>query len=97
MRLLEAGGLDVDQMVARETENVSEQLKKRYNGLGIYFRLSMDQGIDFGTVVDAIGLRAGRISASASSYLLTHDAFEALESCLRSSQQTSHITLESFC
>jgi hypothetical protein len=94
---LSAGGLNVDEMIARDTEATAEQLKMRYAELGIYFRMSMDRNVDFGTACEAIELRAGRISSYTSSYLETHDASVVLDDCLRSSQHASHITMESLC
>jgi hypothetical protein len=97
IRSLSTGGLDPDQMVARETETTAEQLKRRYTGLGIYFRLSVDRGLNFrGGSLD-IEENAGKIISCTSGYLETHDASEILDCCLRSSQHASHVTMESLC
>jgi hypothetical protein len=97
IRSLNMGGLDVDQIVARDTETTAEQLKRRYTGLGIYFRLSVDRGLDFGSGSQDIEESAGKIVSCTSGYLETHDASEILDHCLRSSHQASHITMENLC
>jgi hypothetical protein len=94
---LSMDNLDINKFIARDTETTAEKLKKRYSRLQIYFRLSMDPHVDFGTAPDASQLRAGNINAFTSSYLQTHDASEVLDGCLRSSRQVSHVTLESLC
>jgi hypothetical protein len=97
IRSLNMGGLDPDQMVARDTETTAEQLKRRYTGLGIYFRLSVEQGLDFGGSSSEIEENAGKIISCTSGYLETHDASETLDRCMRSSQQASHVTMENLC
>ena len=97
IRSLSTGGLDPDQMVARDTETTAEQLKRRYTGLGIYFRLSVDRGLDFrGGSLDIEG-NAGKIISCTSGYLETHDTSEVLDRCIRSSQQAGHVPLENLC
>jgi hypothetical protein len=97
VRWLNTDGLDVDQMVARDTEVTAEQLKRRYTGLGIYFRLSVDRVLDFRNGSQDIEENAGMVISCASSYMETHDASEILDHCLRSSHQASHITVENLC
>jgi hypothetical protein len=97
IRSLSTGGLVPDQMVARETETTAEQSKRRYAGLGIYFRLSVERGLDFEGSSSEIEGNAGKIISCTSGYLETHDASEILDRCMRSSQQASHVTLENLC
>jgi hypothetical protein len=96
-RSLTTNGAQLAQMIARDTERTAEQVKRRYAGLQIYFRLSVDQSIDLGAAPQTIQQSAGRISSYTLSYLETHDVSEILDGCLRSSYQASHVTVENMC
>jgi hypothetical protein len=85
------------QAIARETETTAEDLKKRYAGLQIYFRLSVNRRIDSGFPSDVTEEQAGVVSALTSCYLETHDVCETVERCLISSRKASHTTMEHLC
>ena len=85
------------QMIVRETETTAEDLKKRYSGLQIYFRLSVDRNFDSGFTSGVTEEQAGVISSSASEYLEKHDVCETVEQCLISSRKASHTTMEHLC
>jgi predicted acylesterase/phospholipase RssA len=85
------------QMIARDTESIAEQLDRRYSGLQIYFRLSVDRTLELGTASRTIDQRAGRITSYTSTYLETHAISETLGRCVKSSQSARYITMESLC
>jgi hypothetical protein len=90
-------GTDHVQMIARETESTAEDLKKRYAGLQIYFRLSVDRNLNSGFTSEATEIQAGEISSCATHYLETHDVCETVDRCLISSQKASHTTIGHLC
>ena len=84
---------DLGQMIARDTEASAEQLKRRYSGLRVYFRLSVDRYFDLGAAL-CLEQKAGVIGSCTSSYLETYDASNILDRCLKDS---GHATMENLC
>jgi hypothetical protein len=89
--------LQLAQMIARDTESTAEQLNRRYSGLQIYFRLSVDRTLELGTGSQAIEQTVGRITSYTSTYLETHTISETLGRCVKISQSARNITMESLC
>jgi len=85
------------QMIARDTESTAEQLDRRYSGLQIYFRFSVDRTLELGTASRTIEQRAGRITSYTTIYLETHAISETLSRCVQGSQSARYITMESLC
>ena len=85
------------QMIARDTESTAEQLDRRYSGLQIYFRLSVDRTLELGTASRTIEQRASRIMTYTSTYLETHAISETLSCCVKRSQSAGDITMECLC
>lgn len=88
---------DLLQRTIRDTEIIVEQMRRRYAGLRIYFRLSVDRDLEFGNASAPIEKRLARIVSHSSAYLETHDAFTALDRCVKSSRQASRVTTDHLC
>ena len=85
------------QKLLRDTEGTAEQLRRRYNGLRVYFRLSLDYVPESFATPASIEETIMSLNSYTSTYLNTHGASEILDACVMASRQTSHITLEHLC
>lgn len=88
---------DLMQRTTRDTEAIVEQMRRRYTGLRIYFRLSVDRDLEFGSASVSFEKRLGRIVSHTLTYLETYDASTTLDRCVRCSRQASRVTMDHLC
>jgi hypothetical protein len=84
------------EQLATGCESVAKEMDRRIGRLGIYFRLSVDRGLDF-SIHSVDPQRLGEITSYTMSYLLDNAVNKNLDDCVFKSQQHSRISLESLC
>lgn len=81
-------------IIARDCEAVAEDLSQRIGKLGVYYRLSVDQGLqETGEFRGDIG----SILSHADVYLLKSATTDILERCITASEDTRSTTLGQLC
>ena len=88
---------DLLQRTVRDTEVIVEQMRRRYAGLRVYFRLSVDRDLTYGNASTPFEKRLGRIISLTAAYLETHDAFTVMDRCVKSSRKASRVTIDHLC
>jgi len=81
------------EQLAMDCENTADEVQRRLGRLGIYFRFSVDHGLDFDTPSSSIG----KIAAHTAQYLLGDQVSSRLDACIVSAEQESRVTLEQLC
>jgi len=81
------------EQLAMDCENTADEVQRRIGRLGIYFRFSVDRGLDFDTPSSS----TGKIAAHTAQYLLGDRVSSRLDICIVSAEQESRVTLEQLC
>lgn len=81
------------EQLAIDSERTASEVERRIGRIGVYFRLSVDRGLE----LDDLSKSMSRIVAHTRQYLLDEDVNKTLDSCIRSSEMESHITLNQLC
>lgn len=78
------------EQLASDCEKTADEIQRRIGRLGVYFRFSVDRGLDFDTPLSPMG----SITAHTGQYLLDDHVNSGLDACIRSSDHDSRVTLE---
>jgi hypothetical protein len=81
------------EQLAMDCERTADEVERRIGRLGVYFRFSVDQGLDFDTVSSSMG----KIFTHTAQYLLGDSVSDRLDVCIASAEKESTITLEQLC
>lgn len=84
----------ISAQIVSDSENIAEEMQKRLGRLGIYYRLSVDEGLE--------GPRPyrgsfGTISSHTDVYMARFTASKVLDYCLNAAQNSPGVTLEQLC
>lgn len=85
-------GISLVEKAVQEAENVAEELREHLKKTGVYFRFSVDRGIE--TLEQAQGQQISTIYSSTSTYLSQKDVNESLDSAIKATFMSSLVTLE---
>jgi hypothetical protein len=88
--------LQTFEQLATDCETVAKEMDRRIGRRGIYFRLSVDRGLDF-TIHSVDPRRLGEIASYTMSYLLDNVVSKNLDDCVFKAQQNSRVSLEGLC
>jgi hypothetical protein len=86
--------VDVGDQAIRDCEVIAEDIQRRLGNFGIYYRLSVDHGLDRWTL-DHDGI--GAIISHVETYLSRTDPSNKLNQCISASQRVSTVSLERIC
>lgn len=81
------------EQLAMDCEKTADEVERRIGRLGVYFRFSVDRGLEFDTPSSPMG----SITAHTGQYLLDVGVNKNLDSCIRSCEKESRVTLEQLC
>ena len=81
------------EQLAMDCEKTADEVQRRIGRLGIYFRFSVDRGLDF----DGSFSPMGNITAHTGQYLLDDAVNRGIDTCIQSSERDSRVTLEQIC
>ena len=81
------------EQLAMDCEHTADEVERRIGRLGIYYRFSVDHGLEFDTPSNSMG----RISAHTTQYLLGDYVNRRLDACIASAEKESSTTLEQLC
>jgi len=81
------------EQLAMDGEKTAEEVERRVGRLGVYFRFSVDRGLEF----DKLSLPVGKITAHAGQYLLDSTVSKNIDSCIRSCEKESRVSLDQIC
>jgi hypothetical protein len=86
--------VDVGDQTIRDCEVIAEDIQKRLGNFGIYYRLSVDHGLERWKL-DHDGI--GAIISHVDTYLSRTDPSNKLNQCISASQRVSTVSLEQIC
>ena len=81
------------EQLAMDCEHTADEVERRIGRLGIYFRFSVDHGLELDTPSSSMG----KISAHTTQYLLGDHVSSRLDVCIGSAEKESPVTLEQLC
>jgi hypothetical protein len=93
------------ERLALDCENTANEVQRRIGMLGIYYRFSVERGLETGfqlqngTNHDTIfgTIEYGEIATHTSAYLLETTVSNSLDSCIISAERSSRVTLDQLC
>lgn len=96
IRSISSDGLNTSKILeqlAMDCEKTAEEAGRRIGRLDIYFRFSVDRGLEFDTPHSPIE----SITAHTGQYLLDEGVSNGLDGCIRSCEKKGRATLEQLC
>ena len=81
------------EQLAMDCERTADEIQRRIGKLEVYFRFSVDRGLDF----DSPSSPMGHITAHTGQYLLEDSVSSGLDNCIRACESSSRVSLEQLC
>ena len=85
-------GISLEDKAAQEAESLAEELREQFRKTGVYFRFSVDRGIEI--LEQARDQHTSTIYSNTSAYLSQKEVDKSLDRAIRASSMSSLVTLE---